>query len=86
MGKIHIEIESEYEKGDIVVFYHHDSLRVGLVEGYYLDYGCVWYNIRISPKFVFTYSNGGDVAEWDIKMKLEDNIEGIRKIITGKEV
>lgn len=83
MSKIHIEVESEYDKGDIVVFYHHDALRVGLIEGYYLEDWCIWYNIRTSPTFVFTYSNGGDVAEWDIKMKLEDNIEEFRKIITG---
>ena len=83
MGKMHIEVESEYNIGDIVVFYHHNSLRVGLVEGYYLDDGYVWYNIRTSPIFVFTYSNGGDIAEWDIKMKLEgDGVEAIRQIIT----
>lgn len=85
MGKIKIEFETEYEKGDVVVFRKNDSLLVGIIEGYYVDDDCIWYNIRTNPKFVFTYSNGGDIAEWDIKMKIDDTANILDFIIHGKD-
>lgn len=85
MGKIRVEFETEYEKGDVVVFQKGDSLRVGVIEGYYVDDNCVWYNIRINPEFVFTYSNGGDIAEWNIKMKINDTANILDFIIHGED-
>lgn len=66
MGKIIKEYETEYNVGDVVIFKRNDAVLVGIVEGYYLDNNNFWFNIRITPNFVYTYSNGGDVAEWDI--------------------
>lgn len=88
MGKIHIEFDTEYEKGDLVIFKKDNRLIVGLVEGYYVDSGAndsIWYNIRVSKDFVYTYSNGGDIAEWDILSKIEDS-DNIKKfIVSGEE-
>lgn len=84
MSKIKIEFETEYDKGDVVVFKKDRQLKVGLIEGYYVEDNCIWYNIRISPEFVYTYSNGGDIPEWDIVTKL-DNIDYLHKIIIGAE-
>lgn len=95
MGKIKIEFETKYETGDLVVFAKYDKLLVGIIEGYYLDQSAgisVWYNIRISKDFVFTYSTGGDISEWDImyiiKSASEEDTEETKAlknyIITGK--
>lgn len=77
MGIVKVEYESEYDRGDLVVFEKNGLLLVGIIEGYYVDDNCFWYNIRVAHDSVYTYLNGGDVAEWDIKMKIEDakNIE-----------
>ena len=85
MGKIHIEFETEYEKGDVVVFKKNKQLVVGLIEGYYADNG-IWYNIRTNSEFVYTYSNGGDIAEWDILMKLNDVEESVKRHLTSDVV
>jgi hypothetical protein len=66
MGKIVRTFETNYDVGDVVIFKKIDSLEVGIVEGYYEEDHTIWYNIRVSPKFVYTYSNGGDIAEFDI--------------------
>lgn len=87
MGKIHIEFDTQCDKGDVVVFKKDDHLQIGIVEGYYVDRNAgdsVWYNVRINPSSVYTYSNEGDIAEWDIKMKLED-VEDIKRFITNGE-
>ena len=82
MGKIVRTFETEYDVGDVVIFNNNKQLNVGIVEGYYEDDGCIWYNIRISEKFVYTYSNGGDIAEFDILGKLDDSLkESCMKII-----
>lgn len=83
MGKIHIEFETEYETGDIVVFIKESTLLVGIIEGYYLEDNCIWYNIRTSRNNVFTYSNGGDIGEFDILMKLPDSEKIARFIEKG---
>ena len=85
MGKIHIEFDTEYEKGNLVIFKKDEVLLVGIIEGYYVDNNAgnsVWYNIRINENFVYTYCNGGDIAEWDIISKINDD-ESIRKFIIG---
>jgi hypothetical protein len=66
MGKIVRTIETEYDVGDVVIFKKYSALHVGIIEGYYVEDSCIWYNIRTSSKFVYTYSNGGDIAEFDI--------------------
>lgn len=74
MGKISIEIETEYEKGDIVVFKKDSKLLVGRIEGYYVDAtanNSLWFNIRVNKNLVYSYSNG-DIAEWDIISKIDD--------------
>lgn len=66
MGKITKEFETEYNVGDVVVYKKNNMLFVGIIEGYYIDDDNFWFNIRVNDNFVHTYSNGGDVAEWDI--------------------
>lgn len=70
MGKVVHEFETLYDIGDVVIF-DRDCLSVGIVEGYYVDDGVVWYNIRISQKVVYTYTNQGDIGEFDILGKLD---------------
>ena len=68
--------ESKYEPGDLVVFEKDDLLQVGIVEGYYHDgYDTVWYNVRTSTVNVYTYSNKGDIAEYDIIGKIENELK-----------
>lgn len=84
MGKIVQEFETKYDVGNVVVFEKNNQLNVGIIEGYYEEDGCIWYNIRISSKFVYTYSNGGDIAEWDIVGKLEGEFieDSYKKILS----
>lgn len=73
MGKIIKEYETKYNVGDVVIFENKQHyLEVGVIEGYHIDDGSFWFNIRISPKYVYTYTNGGDIAEFDI-IGLVDN-------------
>lgn len=74
MGKLIYEFETDYNVGDVVIFKKDDMLHVGIVEGYYVDGGSFWFNIRIAPNFVYTYSNGGDIAEWDIIGALDSDL------------
>lgn len=71
MGKIIKEYETKYEVGDVVIFYK-DGLHVGIVEGYYVENNIFWFNIRISPTIVYTYTNHGDIGEYDILGKVKD--------------
>lgn len=66
MAKVIREYETEYNVGDVVIFQKFKTLNVGVIEGYYVDDGNFWFNVRTTPDFVYTYSNGGDIAEWDI--------------------
>ena len=75
MGKIHRESTTEYDVGDVVIFKKDNCLLVGVIEGYYEEDHCIWYNIRISSTFVYTYSNGGDIAEFDIIGNVNDNLK-----------
>jgi len=84
MSKMHVEFDRLYDVRDVVVFEKQNALMVGVVVGYYLDDERVWYNIQLNPNTVLTYNDGGDVPEWDIKMKL-DNAEGLKKFIEGGE-
>lgn len=93
MGKIIFEIESEYEVGDLIIFEKDNRLIVGIIEGYYCDHSAgdsVWYNVRISKDFVYTYSNGGDIGEYDIICRLNSEnpnvkIIDIKNKILGKD-
>ena len=74
MGKIIEEYTSEYDVCDVVIFKTEDCLLLGIIEGYYIDHSCdnsFWYDIRINKTNVYTYSNKGDIAEWDIIGKIE---------------
>lgn len=75
MGKIIMEFETEYEVGDIVLFEKDDAIRVGIIEGHYVDTNCdnsIWVDVRTGTNNVYTYSNGGDIAEADIIGKIDD--------------
>ena len=85
MGKVIQEFETLYEVGAVVVF-KRDGIQVGIIEGYYVEDNCFWFNIRISLKYVYTYTNGGDIGEFDIVGKLEGEIkENCYNLITGKD-
>lgn len=66
MAKVIREYETKYDVGDVVIFKKNTVLHVGVIEGYYVEDENFWFNMRIAPDFVYTYSNGGDIAEWDI--------------------
>lgn len=96
MGKIKIEIESEYDVGDVVIFEKAKLLIVGIIEGFYCDHDAgnsIWYNVRIDKDFVYTYSNGGDIGEGDIICRLNGHdsnaeptyIMELRNKILGKD-
>lgn len=70
MGKI--VFKSKCEVGDVVAFEKNNRGFIGIVEGYYVDNGEFWYNIRLNNRYVLTYSNGGDVSESSILFKLTD--------------
>lgn len=75
MGKISLEFETAYEKGDVVVFEKHDILEIGIILGYYVDQsagGSIWYDVAVNKKKVYTYMNEGDVPEYDILGKVND--------------
>lgn len=74
MGKIIKEFETQYEVGDVVIF-HKGGLHVGIVEGYYIEDNIFWFNIRVSPTLVYTYTNHGDVGEHDIIGKINGDLE-----------
>lgn len=85
MGKIIQEFETEYEVGDVVIFKHKHNLEIGIIEGYYVEDRIFWFNIRVSPAMVYTYSNEGDIMEADIRGKLEGELKEICKYyIVGK--
>lgn len=78
MGKIVEEYTSQYDVGDVVIFKATDCLLLGIIEGYYIDRNCnnsFWYNIRTNNTNVYTYSNKGDIAEWDIIGKIEGSLK-----------
>ena len=90
MGQYTVTYDCEYDVGDLVVFEKNNLLMVGIVEGFYVDTSAcesIWYNIRINKNEVFTYSNGGDVAEWEIRgvIKDADIAESVKRFIAGKD-
>ena len=82
MGKIVVEFETDYNAGDVIIFEKNDRLMVGIVEGYYMEDNIFWFNIRVSSKYVYTYSNGGDIMESDIIGRVSEDLkeELIRQI------
>ena len=75
MAKVIREYETSYNVGDVVIFRKNNGFHVGIIEGYYVDNGNFWFNIRISPNFVYTYSNEGDIAEWDIVGAVDESLK-----------
>ena len=82
MGKIVVEFETDYNAGDVVIFEKNNRLMVGIVEGYYMEDDVFWFNIRVSSRYVYTYSNGGDIMESDIIGRVSEDLkeELIRQI------
>ena len=82
MGKIVVEFETNYNAGDVVIFEKNNRLLVGIVEGYYTENDIFWFNIRVSSRYVYTYSNGGDIMESDIIGRVSEDLkeELIRQI------
>ena len=82
MGKIVIEFETDYNAGDVVIFEKNNRLMIGIVEGYYMEDDIFWFNIRVSSRYVYTYSNGGDIMESDIIGRVSEDLkeELIRQI------
>lgn len=74
MGEVVLRYQSLYNQGDVVIF-NKDELKVGIVEGYYLDDGCFWYNIRTAHDVVYTYTNHGDIGEFDIIAKIDGDLK-----------
>ena len=76
MATVTTTIETEYNRGDIVIFRALDHLLVGVIESFYVDNmagDSVWYDIRVNHKDVFCFSNHGDIAEYDIIGLVEDS-------------
>ena len=82
MGKIVVEFETDYNAGDVVIFEKNDRLMVGIVEGYSIEDDIFWFNIRVSSRYVYTYSNGGDIMESNIIGRVSEDLkeELIRQI------
>ena len=82
MGKIVVEFETGYNAGDVVIFEKNNRLMVGIVEGYYIEDNIFWFNIRVSSRYVYTYSNGGDIMESNIIGRVNEDLkeEIIRQI------
>ena len=82
MGKVVVEFETDYNAGDVVIFEKNNRLMVGIVEGYYMEDNIFWFNIRVSSRSVYTYSNGGDIMESDIVGRVGEDLkeELIRQI------
>ena len=78
MGKVIEEYTSQYDVGDVVVFSNSSRLFLVIIEGQYIDHNCgnsFWYNVRVNSNTVYTYSNHGDIAEWDIAGKLDNELK-----------
>ena len=82
MDKIVVEFETDYNAGDVVIFEKNNRLMVGIVEGYYIEDDIFWFNIRVSSRYVYTYSNGGDIMESNIIGRVSEDLkeELIRQI------
>ena len=82
MGKVVVEFETDYNAGDVVIFEKNNRLMVGIIEGYYMENDIFWFNIRVSSKYVYTYSNGGDIMESNIIGRVSEDLkeELIRQI------
>lgn len=75
MGKIVVEFETDYNAGDVVIFEKNDRLMVGIIEGYYVDDHIFWFNIKVSPRYTYAYSNGGDIGEHDIIGRVSEDLK-----------
>ena len=88
MGQITITINTDYNKGDVVVFRKNAGLSIGIIEGFNVDSSAnnsVWYNVRTTKDFIYTYTNGGDIPEFDIVNKFDGDVAEIYKeLILGE--
>lgn len=83
MGKIVEKIDTQYDRGDVVVFHKmledpavRYATMCGIVASYYVDHNAgdsIWYTIRVDKDTVFDYSLG-DISEWEIVGKLEGKL------------
>lgn len=88
MATLSYDIETKYEKGDVVVFERSGVLQVGVITGYSVDSTAgfsVWYDIAVNHQKIYTYINGGDIGEHEIVAKISDAslVDTIRKHISG---
>lgn len=81
MGKIKIEVETIYDRGDVVVFKKGGVLQAGIITAYYFEDGDVWYNIAVSKDPAYSFRTTEDVGEVDICGKIED--ENLIKAVEG---
>ena len=75
MATIKHEIETLYDRGDVVVFDHHGILRVGIISGFYADADAgmsIWYDIAVNKDQTLDYVHGGDIAEFNILGRIND--------------
>jgi len=85
MGKIIQEFTTKYDVGDIVIFQKGRNILCGIIEGYYVEDDYFYFNIRLWKDNVLTYSNGGDVGEYDIIGKVENDLaDSCRERIIGE--
>lgn len=61
-----------YERGDVIIFRKNNQLKVGIIEGYYVEGDNIWFTIRMSSKHMYSHAKGDDIGVWDIVGKIED--------------
>ena len=75
--------KAKYDVADVVIFRKNRTLEVGVIEGYHVEDGTVWYMIRINSNYVYTHSVGGDIGEHDIIGKVENDLKEACKLRIG---
>lgn len=91
MGKIVLEFEAVYDRGDVVIFQKNGTLQVGIITSYYCDteaWNSIWYDVAFWKDSTYTYTNGGDIAEHDIICKITDDniISFVSQMIKNGEI
>ena len=85
MAKVTQEYTTEYDVGDVIIFEKNGALLCGIIEGYYVEDHYFYFNVRLWGNYVLTYTNGGDVGEYDIVGKIENNLaDSCRGKIVGE--
>lgn len=76
--KLIVENTNKYDVGDVVIFNTDEHLLIGIIEGYYIDRRCddsFWYDVRTSSTCVYTYTHKGDICEWRIIGKVNEELK-----------